>query len=66
MIGFAPANHPQVAVAVVVPEQSNSSDGAGIAGPIMKAVLQAAVPQTRVQQPCNVQPVPTSSFASAP
>jgi peptidoglycan glycosyltransferase len=66
MIGFAPANHPQVAVAVVVPEQSNSSDGAGIAGPIMKAVLQAAVPQSSVQQPCNVQPVPTSSFASAP
>ena len=66
MIGFAPANHPQVAVAVVVPEQSNSSDGAGIAGPVMKAVLQAAVPQNTVQQPCNVQPVPTSSFASAP
>jgi peptidoglycan glycosyltransferase len=66
MIGFAPANHPQVAVAVVVPQQSNSSDGAGIAGPIMKAVLEAAVPQSSVQQPCNVQPVPTSSFASAP
>ena len=28
MIGFAPANNPQVAVAVVVPQQSNSSDGA--------------------------------------
>ena len=66
MIGFAPANNPQVAVAVVVPQQANSSDGASVAGPIMKAVLTAAVPQSSVQQPCSVQPVPTSSFASAP
>ena len=64
MIGFAPANHPQVAVAVVVPQQSNGSDGAHIAGPIMKAVLQAAVPQASVTLPCNVQPVPTSAFTS--
>jgi peptidoglycan glycosyltransferase len=66
MIGFAPANNPQVAVAVVVPQQANSSDGASVAGPIMKAVMTAAVPATSVQQPCNVQPVPTSSFTSAP
>ena len=66
MIGFAPANNPQVAVAVVVPQQANSSDGASVAGPIMNAVLKAAVPQSSVQQPCTVQPVPTSSFASAP
>jgi cell division protein FtsI/penicillin-binding protein 2 len=45
MIGFAPAYHPVVAVAVEVPKQSVGSDGAGIAGPIMKAVLEAAVPQ---------------------
>jgi peptidoglycan glycosyltransferase len=44
MIGFAPANHPQVAVAVVVPQQSIASDGAGVAGPVMKAVLEAALP----------------------
>ena len=66
MIGFAPANHPQVAVAVVVPEQSNDSDGAHVAGPIVNAVLQAAVPQSSVTQPCNVAPVSTSAFASAP
>jgi peptidoglycan glycosyltransferase len=66
MIGFAPANNPQVAVAVVVPRQSNSSDGAGVAGPIMKQVLTTAVPQSSVSQPCNAQPVPVSSFASAP
>jgi len=66
MIGLAPANNPQVAVAVVVPQQANSSDGASVAGPIMKAVLEAAVPQASVSQPCSVQPVPTSSFTSAP
>jgi penicillin-binding protein A len=65
MIGFAPANNPQVAVAVVVPQQAVGSDGAGVAGPIMKAVLEAALPQGSVTQPCNVQPVPTSAFTSA-
>jgi peptidoglycan glycosyltransferase len=64
MIGFAPANHPQVAVAVVVPAQNISSDGAGVAGPIMKQVLEDAIPQSSVAQPCNVQPVPTSQFTS--
>jgi peptidoglycan glycosyltransferase len=43
MIGFAPASHPTIAVAVVVPLQSFSSLGAGVAGPIMKAVLDAAL-----------------------
>jgi peptidoglycan glycosyltransferase len=64
MIGFAPADNPQVAVAVVVPDQNLSSDGAGVAGPIMKAVLEAALPKGLVNQPCNVQPVPTSTFTS--
>ena len=65
MIGFAPANNPQVAVAVVVPQQAVQSDGAGVAGPIMKAVLTAAVPQSSVSQPCTVQQAPPASFASA-
>ena len=43
MIGFAPANNPIVAVAVVVPKQNKLSDGAGIAGPIMRAMLSAAL-----------------------
>jgi peptidoglycan glycosyltransferase len=43
MIGFAPANDPKIAVAVVVPNQDFSGTGAGIAGPIMKAMLDAAV-----------------------
>jgi penicillin-binding protein A len=65
MIGFAPANNPQVAVAVVVPLQSQESDGAHVAGPIMKAVLQAAVPQSSVSQPCTVAAPPVTDFASA-
>jgi penicillin-binding protein A len=43
MIGFAPAVDPQVAVAVVVPLQYQKDNGAGVAGPIMKDMLEAAV-----------------------
>ena len=64
MIGFAPANNPQIAVAVVVPDQYIGSDGAQVAGPIMKAVMEAALPQGSVGQPCSVPPVPTSVFTS--
>ena len=62
MIGLAPANNPQIAVAVVVPDQDISSDGASVAGPIMKAVMQAALPPGSVQQPCGVPGLPTSAF----
>jgi peptidoglycan glycosyltransferase len=63
MIGFAPANNPQIAIAVVVPFQNISSDGAGIAGPIVNKVMQAALPAGAVQQPCNVQMPPSSAFS---
>jgi peptidoglycan glycosyltransferase len=63
MIGFAPANNPQIAVAVVVPFQNISSDGAGIAGPIVNQIMQAALPANSVQQPCNVQMPPSSAFS---
>jgi penicillin-binding protein A len=43
MIGFAPANDPKVAIAVLVPEQARSASGATIAGPIMKAMLAASL-----------------------
>jgi penicillin-binding protein A len=66
MIGFAPANNPQVAVAVVVPFQAKESDGAHVAGPIMKSVLEAAVPQSSVSQPCTVAAPPITDFTSAP
>jgi peptidoglycan glycosyltransferase len=46
MIGFAPANAPRVAVAVVVPYQNFVDTGAGVAGPIMKAMLEAALAPT--------------------
>ena len=42
MIGFAPANNPKIAVAVVVPYQNFVDTGAGVAGPIMKAMLTTA------------------------
>jgi peptidoglycan glycosyltransferase len=64
MIGLAPANNPQIAVAVVVPRQNISSDGAGVAGPIMKAVMQAALPPGSVTQPCSVPPVPVTAFTA--
>jgi len=66
MIGFAPANNPQIAVAVVVPQQANSSDGALVAGPIVKAMMQTALPVGSVSQPCTVPQVPTSDFTSTP
>lgn len=46
LIGFAPADNPKVAVAVVIPAQpglGSDTTGAQIAGPIFKAVLQAAL-----------------------
>jgi peptidoglycan glycosyltransferase len=43
MIAFAPADAPKVAVAVVLPHQPRDETGAQIAGPVMKAVLQAAL-----------------------
>jgi peptidoglycan glycosyltransferase len=56
MIGFAPANNPQIAIAVVVPYQNIASDGAGVAGPIMKFMMEQALPPDLVQQPCTVKP----------
>ncbi len=39
MIGFAPANNPKIAVAVVVPDQALGTYGATVAGPIMRAIM---------------------------
>jgi peptidoglycan glycosyltransferase len=41
MIGFAPANNPEVAIAVVVPYQALNTAGAIVAGPIVRAMLEA-------------------------
>lgn len=43
MIGFAPANDPKIAIAVVVPFQPLSTQGATIAGPIVRNMLEAAL-----------------------
>lgn len=46
LVAFAPAQHPTIAVAVVVPPQSGlpaSPTGSEVAGPIAKAMLQAAL-----------------------
>jgi peptidoglycan glycosyltransferase len=59
MIGFAPANNPQVAIAVVVPWQYVGSEGATVAGPIMKFMMEQALPQGSVQQPCAVNAPPS-------
>ncbi|MGO9854366.1 MAG: peptidoglycan D,D-transpeptidase FtsI family protein [Acidimicrobiales bacterium] len=39
MIAFAPASHPKVAIAVVVPDQAISATGAEVSGPIVEKVL---------------------------
>jgi len=47
MIGFMPAvGTPQIAIAVVVPDQSFTGTGAGEAGPIVKQVFQAYLTET--------------------
>jgi penicillin-binding protein A len=43
MIGFAPADNPRIALAVVVPLQEQGDNGAGVAGPVMKAMFEAAL-----------------------
>jgi peptidoglycan glycosyltransferase len=43
MIGFAPANNPEVAIAVVVPYQALDTQGASVAGPIARAMFEAAL-----------------------
>ena len=43
MIGFAPASDPVVAISVEVPEQARTASGATIAGPIMNAMMGAAL-----------------------
>jgi peptidoglycan glycosyltransferase len=63
MIGFAPANNPQIAIAVVVPYQDVASDGASVAGPIVKYMMQAALPPGSVPPNCTVQAPPLSVYS---
>ena len=43
MIAFAPAGNPKVAVAVAMPHQPRDETGAQVAGPIVKAMIEAAL-----------------------
>jgi peptidoglycan glycosyltransferase len=63
MIGFAPANNPQIAIAVVVPYQDVASDGAGVAGPIVKYMMEQALPPGSVAPNCTVQAPPLSVYS---
>ena len=53
MIAFAPASRPVVAVAVVVPNQSNFDWGATVAGPIVKCVIEGALALDAKQPPAG-------------
>lgn len=43
MIAFAPASHPTVAVAVVMPYQAKTAYGSTVAGPIVKCLIEGAL-----------------------
>jgi peptidoglycan glycosyltransferase len=43
MIGFAPANNPEVAIAVAVPYQPLTTQGASVAGPVVRTMLEKAL-----------------------
>jgi len=53
MIAFAPASAPVVAIAVVVPNQTDYDFGATIAGPIVKCMVEAALAINDHQAPAN-------------
>jgi peptidoglycan glycosyltransferase len=60
MIGLAPASDPVVAIAVAVPYQARSASGASIAGPIVKAMIAAALAQEK-HGPIGPPPPTTTS-----
>ncbi len=43
LVAFAPANQPKVAIAVAVPAQPSSATGAGTTGPVIAAIMAAAL-----------------------
>lgn len=63
MIGFAPAYDPVVAISVVVPLQARSASGAAIAGPIMKAMMTAALKEISHKA---APPTTTTTTTTAP
>ena len=45
MIALAPASAPKIALAVVMPDEAPSATGAAVAGPVIRAMLQAVLGQ---------------------
>ena len=43
MIAFAPASHPVIAIAVIIPDQAKSATGAEVAGPVMKCMIEGSL-----------------------
>jgi peptidoglycan glycosyltransferase len=43
MIAFAPASHPTVAIAVVIPNTAKYLVGAQVAGPVMKSMIESVL-----------------------
>ena len=43
MIAFAPASHPVIAIAVIIPDQAQSATGAEVAGPVMKCMIEGSL-----------------------
>lgn len=76
-VAFAPAAHPQVAVAVLIPDQpsANEFQGGTVAAPIAKAMLEAAInghitggaagPTSTTTTPKHTAPSTTPSTAPA-
>jgi membrane peptidoglycan carboxypeptidase len=56
MIAFAPASQPRVAIAVVLPDQAFDVTGAKAAGPVMKAMIEAALALTGPLPPVSPAP----------
>jgi len=66
MIGLAPASDPTVAVAVVVPQQATTFSGARIAGPIVKAMIEATLAEQARHPSAPAAPAGTTTTTSAP
>ena len=71
MIAFAPASQPRVAVAVVLPFSAPSITGAEAAGPVVKAMIEAALAMTGPlpppgQVPHYTGPAPTPAPGPTP
>jgi peptidoglycan glycosyltransferase len=66
MIAFAPASQPRVAIAVILPDQPGEITGAVAAGPVMKAMIEAALAMTGPLPPASpvpkyAPPIPTTT-----